>query len=198
MTLPLQGKGREFNSLPAHSTGNEMDIITLIIGALWLVIPAYVANSTPVVLHGKTPIDFNKKFFDSKPILGKGKTWGGLISGISVGTFMAYIQNYLWNSYSLQNYGLIEMTVLLGFALSFGALIGDILASFIKRRRGIERGGKFRILDRFSFLIFALIFASLIIDIKLEIIIILLIITPFLHKGMNLFAYKVGLKKVPH
>ncbi|HDS59894.1 MAG TPA: CDP-archaeol synthase, partial [Thermoplasmatales archaeon] len=40
--------------------------------AVWLVLPAYLANASAVVLGGGTPIDFGKTWRD-KRLLGDGK-----------------------------------------------------------------------------------------------------------------------------
>ena len=45
----------------------------VIIFIIAYVIPLYVANASPIILHGKVPIDFNKNI-NGKRILGKGKT----------------------------------------------------------------------------------------------------------------------------
>jgi len=57
----------------------------IIIQALWLVLPAYIANASALLVGGGTPIDFGKKWKDGNRILGDGKTWRGLISGAFVG-----------------------------------------------------------------------------------------------------------------
>jgi CDP-2,3-bis-(O-geranylgeranyl)-sn-glycerol synthase len=85
--------------------------------------------------------------------------------------------------------------------LAFGAMLGDIAGSFIKRRRGIERGGSLPLLDQLGFLVVALLFASLSADFKtlftIPVIIAGFIITPVLHLTTNYIAYKLGLKEVP-
>ena len=57
----------------------------IIIQALWLVLPAYVANASALIFGGGTPIDFGKKWKDGRRILGDGKTWRGLFIGTFVG-----------------------------------------------------------------------------------------------------------------
>ena len=57
----------------------------IIIQALWLVLPAYIANASALLIGGGTPIDFGKNWKDGKLILGDGKTWRGLITGAFVG-----------------------------------------------------------------------------------------------------------------
>ena len=54
---------------------------TIILQALWIIIPAYVSNASAVLVGGGTPIDFGKNWSDGKRILGDGKTWRGLLSG---------------------------------------------------------------------------------------------------------------------
>ena len=83
---------------------------------LIFILPAYIANSTPVIFGGGTPMDFGRKAWDRKRCLGDGKTWRGFIAGIAMGTLAgAAIAGLLGNNFY----------VWLGFLLSFGALAGD-------------------------------------------------------------------------
>ena len=50
-----------------------MEIINLIILFFAYIIPMYLANATPIVIHGKKPLDFGFKL-KGKRILGDGKT----------------------------------------------------------------------------------------------------------------------------
>ncbi|MFH1126760.1 MAG: CDP-2,3-bis-(O-geranylgeranyl)-sn-glycerol synthase [archaeon] len=173
------------------------EIILWIIQALWFILPAYIANPTPVIVGGKTPLDFNRKFFDNNPIFGKGKTWRGTFFGILAGTAAAYIQIQIQSSYDLGAFSLTEMTLPLGFLLSSGAIIGDITKSFLKRRINIKRGSELPLFDQLDFIIGALIFASFVTEITLRTIIILVIITPVIHRLANILAYRLKLKNVP-
>ena len=53
--------------------------------------------------------------------------------------------------------------ILIGFLLGFGALLGDALGSFLKRRLGIGRGKPAPILDQLDFIIVALILVLILI-----------------------------------
>ena len=53
--------------------------LEIILQALWLILPAYVANASAVLVGGGTPVDFGKNWRDGKRILGDGKTWRGLL-----------------------------------------------------------------------------------------------------------------------
>ena len=88
---------------------------------------------------------------------------------------------------------------------SYGAVFGDLVGSFLKRRFEIKSGAPFWIVDQLDFALFALLFVSipsffiptifLLPDIY--IIIFLLIITPAVSIIANIIAYLVGVKDVP-
>jgi len=81
-------------------------------------------------------------------------------------------------------------------ALGGGAIIGDACGSFIKRRIKIERGRPAPIMDQLDFVVGALVFASLVVYIPFNMIILIIIITVFLHLGANIIAYLFGMKDV--
>ena len=159
-----------------------MAILDLIVQAILFILPAYFANSFPVVFgkifKGKFPIDAGKKW-KGQPLLGAGKTWPGFLGGLLIGTFVGGLQGAL----------------VAGFLLSLGALTGDLVKSFFKRRMKIQRGKSWPLIDQWDFLIGALLFVSLVVRPSLETVVILLIITPLIHLGANTVAYLLKLKK---
>ena len=161
--------------------------------ALWYILPAYFANASPVIFKGKIPMDFGKRFKDGRRILGDGKTWRGFFGGLLTGTLIAVVQYYLTPNF----YGSLTMALKLGFALSLGALLGDLIGSFVKRRVGMERGYPAVGLDQWGFLITALILAYPIKTLSTGQVLFLLAVTPFIHWFANIFAYKMGWKSVP-
>lgn len=166
------------------------NLLHLIGEAIWFILPAYVANATPVVLGGGAPIDGGRLFTDGRPIFGAGKTIRGFLVGLIAGSLLATIQGFM--------VGEPCTYPMLGLLLALGALIGDLAGSFIKRRMGIRSGGAAPGLDQLSFLIFALILASPIVIPKWEIILVLILITPPIHLGTNFAGYKLGLKREPY
>ena len=68
---------------------------------LWIMMPAYLANTIAVLTGGRYPIDQGKFHNDGNRILGDGKPWSGLIGGTLGGVFIGYLQINLGN-------GLIE------------------------------------------------------------------------------------------
>ena len=120
--------------------------LTILVGAIWFILPAYVANSTPTLFGGGPPIDGGRLWRDGKPILGPGKTWRGLFVGVTLGTLMGILQaGIIFDD--------IVMASIRAFFLSFGALLGDSIGSFIKRRKGLKRGETFLFMDQLGFIL---------------------------------------------
>jgi len=165
--------------------------------AIWFILPAYVANGGACGIHGKRPLDFGKIAWDGKRLVGDGVTWGGFMSGTTLAIITCLIQFYV----AKDRFPLSDATAfdaaLLGFLLGFGALFGDMVESFFKRRLGIKRGTPLPLLDQWDFLIGALVFSSLIVQIPSKDIVILFIITPAIHFGTNFLSNRAGLKDVP-
>ncbi len=149
--------------------------------AIYFFLPAYVANTLPGIFGGGTPLDFGKKFFDGRRVLGDGVTIRGTVIGIAGGSLVGALQGNL----------------LLGFVLSFGALAGDAVSSFLKRRMGFKRGAPVPLLDQLNFVVGALVLASFITEIPRDYVIILLVITPFGHLTVNRIGYHLKIKDVP-
>ena len=178
---------------------------------LWIMMPAYLANTIAVLTGGKYPIDQGRIHSDGNRILGDGKTWSGLVGGTLGGVFIGFLQvnlgegliEALSGSQDVDFWG--ENSIIVFFLLSFGALFGDMTASFIKRRSQLKRGDKSPLLDMFDFigmaLLLSFIFAnewlmSWILDGYVPLFT-LLIATPILHRGVNIIGFKIGVKNEP-
>ncbi len=184
----------------------------IIVQAFWLIIPAYVANASALLVGGGTPIDFGKTYNDGRRILGDGKTWRGLFAGAFLGMTAGfglsvaakYAQFYRF-SLSLSDFTGFPFMIPIIFSICFGALIGDIVESFFKRRIGKKRGEDWIPFDQLDFII-GVLFAALFMSILLQLcgcipynwffqnftpihILILLLVTPFIHLFAN-FVHK--------
>ena len=185
-----------------------MAVLAQVIAALWLMIPAYIPNSAAVIFKGKTPMDFGKNFFDGRRILGKGKTWRGFFGGALTGMVFGVIQNFL-STVLPQDYFpqfSTDIPTMIGIlaCLSFGAMLGDSTGSFIKRRLGIGSGGQAFLLDQLTFVLVAWLFLFIFYrDFflnyfgNLPAVITILVLTPLIHRAVNIAAYKMGKKPVP-
>ncbi len=178
-----------------------------IINALWYMLPAYVANPAAVLFKGKTPMDFNKNFIDGRRIFGKGKTWRGFSGGIFSGFIVGMIENlvgYTFHSPYFPAFSQDLNMVIIPLIISIGSMIGDATGSFIKRRLGMESGSNAFLLDQYPFLFFSLLFLFIFYPYdffryvwNLPGIITLIILTPILHRVVNIIGYKIGKKEVP-
>ena len=120
-------------------------MIAGILTTIYFFLPAGVANMAPVLVKKLNlfnyPIDCNAKL-NNKPILGKNKTFRGLIFGTIFSIITIYLQFIISLTYpnlSIINYSNYNL-IWLGFLLGFGALFGDICKSFFKRLNNIESG----------------------------------------------------------
>lgn len=176
--------------------GMPITIIIDIINALYFIFPAYCANAAPVIFGGGAPIDAGRKFLDGKPILGSHKTFRGFFVGLAVGTFVGFVQFVLFRSSSfLQQLLLFQSTILLGFMLSLGALVGDLIESFFKRRLGLRPGSSLPIADQLDFVVVALLFSLPVSPPPLLIVLIIIVITPPIHLLTNFLGNFLRKKK---
>lgn len=175
-------------------------------------LPAYLANASALTFGGGTPLDMGRSLKDGRRILGDGVTWKGTFIGILIGTGIGLIQGMFTGDlvYNLLMIGdpvtgtMVKASItnnillgaLLGLALSCGAIFGDACGSFIKRRFNVERGRPVPLMDQLDFVVGALILASLVVVIPINLIILIIIITLFLHLGANIIAYLLGMKNV--
>jgi CDP-2,3-bis-(O-geranylgeranyl)-sn-glycerol synthase len=163
--------------------------------ALWFIFPAYCANAVPVIFGGGRPVDFGKIFLDGKPILGSHKTLRGFFSGLLVGTLVGFLQTLLFQNVLSQYDAQFRYNVLLGFTISLGALVGDLVESFIKRRLNLPPGGSLPIGDQLDFVVGAFLFSLIVSPPSLLTMLIIFVITPFIHFLTNLLAGLLGIKR---
>ena len=175
------------------------EFLIFIIGSIWFMMPAYFANMIPPLLKKvkilNYPVDNNLRFRD-RPVLGKNKTWRGLVFGVLGGTIIFYIQVLLFqysSPFSIVDYS--QQTILLGFLLSFGALLGDMVESFFKRQKKHHAGQSWMPWDQLDFVIGALILSQIVLGFSLIRWLVILLVSPFLHVLINRLAYILKLQK---
>jgi CDP-2,3-bis-(O-geranylgeranyl)-sn-glycerol synthase len=163
-----------------------MDIAALIIAALKFIFPAYCANAAPVLGGGGKPLDFGKKLFDGKRILGANKTFSGFLFGLAIGVAVGAVDciafGFPW---------------LFAFLTPLGALLGDLAGAFLKRRLNIAPGGLLPVVDQIDFVVGALAFSLPLMIVSWQLALTVLLITPPIHLFTNYLAYKLKLKKNP-
>jgi CDP-diglyceride synthetase len=106
-----------------------------------------VANGTPVIAakllgkDGALPLDGGTTLSDGRPLFGSSKTLRGVILSVALTTACAPLVGLGWD---------------VGFFVALGAMIGDLLSSFLKRRLGMSSSSKFTGLDQIPEALFPL------------------------------------------
>jgi CDP-2,3-bis-(O-geranylgeranyl)-sn-glycerol synthase len=175
--------------------------------AIWLGLSAWIANATPVLGGGGKPIDGGRIFHDGRRILGDGKTIRGFMVGVFFGTltgigqFLAapYLRPILalFVTITAEMDYVLSISIPAAFLLSLGALTGDVVGSFIKRRVSVKSGDPSPFLDQVGFILMALIFAFPLMAPSPIFIIILILTTLGIHWLSNALGYLLGFKKNP-
>jgi CDP-2,3-bis-(O-geranylgeranyl)-sn-glycerol synthase len=176
---------------------------SLVVSALWAMLPAYIPNNAAVLAGGGRPIDGGRLWGD-KRLLGDGKTWRGTIVGTVAGTTVALLLNLVAPAATaVFGFSLPTFPLRVALSLALGAMLGDITASFLKRRTGRQRGAAFPGVDQLDFVVGALGLTALsspawfAATFPLPALGVVLVATPVLHVVTNVIAYLLGVKDEP-
>ena len=175
--------------------------ITPLIGAFWIMLPAYVPNPVAALTGGGTPIDLGRNYPDGNRIFGDGKTYRGLLIGILSGILTGICLIEIAGRFPSSDLPL--HTLLSVGLLATGALLGDLAKSFIKRRLKKERGSSWPVADQYDLVAgaFLLLLAGdpgwLLTYVTLPVFVCILIMTPVLHRATNIVGYLFRVKEVP-
>lgn len=179
-------------------------MLEIILTALYFFLPAFVANMFPVIL-GALKFPFGQPV--SERLFGSHKTWRGFYAGYLGALLILALQKYFLPGEDFPLLAYAHLNIFL-YAIPFGlgAIAGDTIKSFFKRRLHRKPGSPFFPWDQLDFVIgtllslvpFYLLYPQsfLISPFQPSIILTLLLLTPLLHFLVNLFAYALGLKKV--
>jgi len=181
-----------------------MGLHGVVLTALWVMLPAYVPNNAAVLAGGGRPIDGGRTL-GGRRLLGDGKTWRGTFVGWAAGAAVALVLRQLRAPASeAVGVALPDFPLAAALALPLGAMLGDIGASFLKRRTGRERGAPFPGVDQLDFVIGALALATVaapgwvVGTFTFPVVAVVVVATPVLHVSTNAAAYWLGLKDEPY
>ncbi len=165
----------------------------LILKSLYFFLPAYVANMAPVLFR-KLPL-LNKPINEKR--FGANKTWRGVIVATLMGGIVFSIQKYAhikgFQALSIIDY--TDFSILLGFFLGLGAILGDLLESYYKRKAGISPGKPWIPYDQLDFVLGGLIFGCFFYVPPANVILALFVVSPILHLGINFIGYLLKINK---
>jgi CDP-2,3-bis-(O-geranylgeranyl)-sn-glycerol synthase len=165
----------------------------LIIKSVYFFLPVYFANMAPVILK-KLPA-LNQPVWERK--LGKNKTWRGIVVAIVMGTLIFYLQKVAYQN-GFTSIALIDYTdfsIMLGFLMGLGAIVGDMVGSYYKRKANIAPGKPWPVYDQLDFVVGAFAFSFIVYIPPAEMFLVILILSPLLHVLFNLIGYWLKFKK---
>lgn len=181
-------------------------VLNLVVAAVWFMLPAYAANMAPVFAKRyrfaeplAIPVDLGLKIGKER-IFGSHKTVRGFVIGVIAAVFTIIIQTALFayipylQEISVIFYAGVNLAYF-GVLLGAGALFGDLVKSFFKRRVGIPPGKDWHPFDELDFVIGALAAIALVQPMSLELVITILIISPILHVVVNRLGHSLKIKR---
>lgn len=179
-----------------------MNMALEIIKIFWFFLPAAFANMAPVLFRWvpllNVPIDLGRTLHGN-PIFGPHKTYRGFLFGIITAILIVIVQKTLFpfmEQYGLVNYATVN-TFFLGLLLGIGALFGDLVKSFFKRRFDIESGTSWVPFDQIDWIVGAIIFVNFYIWLGWEINVLALVLFGLLHPLVNYIGYSLHIKRKP-
>ncbi len=174
----------------------------LILGIGWLLVPAYLSNMSPPIIakivggRWAWPADFGLSW-KGKRILGDHKTIRGFVAGTLLGVLAGLFQGSLAGTAFVKSIQLVDYAsingALLGALLGFGALLGDSVKSFFKRRVGIRPGGRWIPFDQIDFVIGAFLLIWPLAPLSWQVWLLALALHPALTIGVKHLGYYIGI-----
>ena len=148
-----------------------------------------VANGAPVLLsyvfshRVSLPVDFGLKLNDKQYLLGRTKTWRGIVSSLLATVLVAVFLGY----------GAVT-----GAVISLLAMSGDLLSSFIKRRLRKKESSQAFLLDQVPESLFPSMGLLLMKYIDLTQVMVIVGCFIIIELTLSVVLYKIGVRKQPY
>jgi CDP-2,3-bis-(O-geranylgeranyl)-sn-glycerol synthase len=188
-------------------------MLKLIFICFWYLLPAALGNHNascgnrlPIPAFLKkaleklaVPIDGGKKL-QGREIFGKNKTWRGLVVGVATGVLVAGVQALLYYNFEFfrrntaVDYSQVNF-VLLGALMGGGALAGDLIESFVKRRLNKPSGKPWFPWDQVDWILGALILSSMVYLPPMDVAIVTIVLYIGVHLCSDRVVCWIGIKK---
>lgn len=174
--------------------------------ALWFFLPAGAGNAAPIpaaklplLSRLNAPIDFGLSWRGNR-LLGSHKTWRGLVAGILVATLVVWLQQ-LFTRHSSSLAALTAdihftqlPTLVLGPLFGLGAIGGDTVKSFCKRRRGIPSGEPWLPFDQVDYILGSIIATIAVVRLSFSVYLWAILLWPLIHIIATTVGYFIGWK----
>lgn len=147
------------------------------------------ANGVPILLRYLLeerlayPVDFKHSLFDGQRILGDSKTWRGLFGSLLTTCCLSLLLGY---------------SLLTGLMISLGAMSGDLLSSFTKRRLKMPSSSMAPLLDQLPESLIPAILVMHTFHLSITNIIILVLLFIILEYMLSRVLYQLGIRRRPY
>ena len=158
----------------------------------YLMIPAYVANMAPPLLAKyspwNAPMDFGLSLNKIR-IFGDHKTWAGFVFGVIAAVIVGL---FMWHTYWPFEFSGLAWSLLAGA----GALLGDAVKSFFKRRVAIKPGSPWIPFDQIDYTVGAIALGSFVFFPGWLNAFLVVLLSAFGHIAVNHIGYWIGVRDV--
>lgn len=163
-----------------------MEFIT---GLFGLVVLLLVANGSPILarhfLYNRFswPVDGGRQASDGRPLLGKSKTWRGVITSVLATALTG---------------AALGVGALFGAAFGATAMAGDLFSSYLKRRQGLASSARATGLDQIPEALFPLLLSHWWLEIGWAAVIVAAVIFFLIGTKLSPVLYRLGIRRRPH
>jgi CDP-2,3-bis-(O-geranylgeranyl)-sn-glycerol synthase len=180
-----------------------------ILFALWFLLPTALANVSPILTNKipgfkkwQAPID-GGRMYRGRALLGPHKTWRGLVSGLVMATAVLWLQQLLvvrtgWAVSLVGNVDYAHLpTLVLGPLFGLGAIGGDAIESFFKRRLRIPSGDSWIPFDQLDYIIGGILVSLPFVLLRPALYGWMLVLYFVIHLGSSYLGWRTGFKERP-
>ena len=180
-----------------------------LLAAVWLYVPAGLANMAPVIAKNipvlkrfTQPLDMNKTFH-GKRVFGSHKTLRGLLAAIIVGMSAGFLQVAFYNVFAWPSTNITPLdysslnVALVGGVLGFGAIFGDAVKSFFKRQVNIPPGKNWFLFDQVDYVIGAILVSLPFFQLPIAQYVFITLVGILLHPIINVISWLLRLQDKP-
>jgi len=167
-----------------------MDSASLCIACIGQVLLVLVfANGAPVLARDALgdrlalPVDLGRRLADGMPVFGAAKTWRGLVLAVCAGAVAAW---------------LVGMAAVTGAVAGLWAMLGDLLASFAKRRLGLAESRRCRGLDVLPESLLPTLYLAGAVEFSWPEVIVAVAVFFLIDAGLSPLLYRLHLRRRPY
>lgn len=156
---------------------------------LLIILLIVIANGGPIIARlvfksrYDMAVDAGRCFVDGRPLFGNSKTWRGLLSSIVLTSAVAVI---------------VGVGFTIGVLVALGAMSGDLMASFIKRRLSMAPSSMALFLDQIPESLIPAMFLMHIYTLSWLDVTVIVVMFTCIELILSVLLYKIGIRKHPY